>query len=175
MKYAEHVYDVKHGGWVLIMLMCSVCCRIPFPCMTQALCILALLLQLVVVGDRNCNRLAHRTNLLFCQADFVVTMAKLHILLDPTQSPTSKQPKTPSRANWERCVLCQQETDKPFLCPLKSTKSPLSSSYASLAEDLCVFQGLQHLPLDLSLERLDDGDSVEATLHAHRAQQHKKC
>lgn len=102
-------------------------------------------------------------------------MAQRHILIDPTQPPPPKQSKPSPTTNWEVCVLCQEETDEPLQCPLRSTKSSHGSGYTSLAEDLHLFQGLQHMPLNLNLERLDEGDGVEATLRIHGAQWHKKC
>lgn len=51
-------------------------------------------------------------------------------------------------------------------------KQPVDSGYASLAEDLLRFHTLQHIPMDLNLERLDDGDDIESTLKAHRAEWH---
>ena len=31
------------------------------------------------------------------------------------------------------------------------------------------------MPMDINLERLDDGTGIESTLTAHRAEWHKKC
>ena len=108
-------------------------------------------------------------------------MAKRHVLVDPShQPPILKQPKPSTskmiKSNWELCVLCQTETPGESLqCPLRSTKGPSGSGYASLAEDLLRFKTLQHMPMDLQVERLDYGDGVDATLRAHSAQWHKKC
>jgi len=102
-------------------------------------------------------------------------MSKRHFLMDPSQLSTSKQSKLSQSTNWDVCVLCQVATDESLQCPLRSTKPTIGSGYASLAEDLLRFQTLQHMPLDLSLERLNDGDGIESTLKAHRAQWHKKC
>ncbi|KAG0714314.1 hypothetical protein GWK47_014403 [Chionoecetes opilio] len=52
---------------------------------------------------------------------------------------------------------------------------PSGSGYASLTEDLLQFKGLLHSPMELNVNRLDDGDGVEATLRTHSAQWHKKC
>ena len=111
---------------------------------------------------------------LSCRGDFVATMPKRHILVDPTHPSTSKRSKPPPSTNWDICVLCQVVTDESLQCPLKSTKQPVGSGYTSLAEDLLRFQTLQHMPMDLNLERLDDGDGIESTLKAHRAEWHKK-
>ena len=72
--------------------------------------------------------------------------------------------------------MCQAEIPGESLqCPLRSTKKPIGSVCASLAEDLLQFQDLQHMPMNLQLERFDDGNGVEATLRTHSAGWHKKC
>ncbi|KAG0720472.1 hypothetical protein GWK47_048454 [Chionoecetes opilio] len=102
-------------------------------------------------------------------------MAKRHILIDPAQPSTSKQSRPPPRTNWELCIQCQAETDEPLQCPLRSTMKPSGSGYASLTEDLLQFKGLRHMPMEFNVNRLNDGDGVEATLRTHSAQWHKKC
>ena len=114
-------------------------------------------------------------NLLSCRGDFGATMPKRHFLMDPTQPSKSKQSKPPPSTNWDICVLCQVVTHESLQCPLRSTKQPVDSGYASLAEDLLRFHTLQHMPMDLHLERLDDGNGIESTLKAHGAEWHKKC
>ena len=101
-------------------------------------------------------------------------MAKRHILIDPAQPSTSKKSRPPPRTNWELCILCQAETDERLQCPLRSTMKPSGVGYASLTEDLVQFKGLRHMPMELNVNRLDDGDGVEATLKRHSAQWHKK-
>uniref|UniRef100_UPI00358E7FAB uncharacterized protein isoform X1 n=2 Tax=Myxine glutinosa TaxID=7769 RepID=UPI00358E7FAB len=121
----------------------------------------------VVIGKIPQCKETKLNNPLSCRGDFVATMPKRHILMGPTQPSTSKPPPS---TNWDICVLCQVVTDESLQCPLRSTKQPVGSGYASLAEDLLRFQTLQHMPMDLNLERLDDGDGIESTLNAH-----KKC
>lgn len=95
--------------------------------------------------------------------------------MDPTQPSSSKQSKPPPSTNWDICVLCQVVTDEPLQCPLRSTKQSVGSGYVSLTEDLLRFRTLQHKPMDLNLERLDDGDGIESTLKRHKAEWHKRC
>ena len=54
-------------------------------------------------------------------------------------------------------------------------KYAMGSSYVSLAEDLTRFHILQHIPMDLKLERLNDHDGIESTLLRHKAGWHKSC
>jgi len=105
----------------------------------------------------------------------IVTMVKRHILIDPTQPSTSNQSRPPPRTKWELCILCQAETGEPLQCPLRYTMKLSGVAYASLTEDLVQFMGLRYMPMELNVNRLDDGDGVEATLRRHIAQWHKKC
>lgn len=92
------------------------------------------------------------------------------------QPSSSKRSKLLPSFNWDICVLCQEGTNEPLQCPLRSTKqSTIGSGYASLAEDLLRFQTIQHMPMDIKLEQLDEGDGIESTLKAHQAKWHKKC
>ncbi len=45
----------------------------------------------------------------------------------------------------------------------------------SLARDLLELQELRQIPAELDLDRLDDGNGIEATLMTNRAQWHKTC
>ena len=103
-------------------------------------------------------------------------MPKRHILVDPTQQSTSKRTKPPTSTNWDICVLCQEDTGEPLQCPLRAKRqSKVGTGYSSLAENLLQFQTLQHVPLDINLECLDDGGGIESTLMVHQAKWHKKC
>ena len=100
-------------------------------------------------------------------------MAKRHILIDLNFPSPSKHSKPAYLTDWQLCIFCQNNTGEHFQCPHKSTKAPIG--YTSLEEDLLSFKELYHMPLDLKLERLDEGDGIKATLMAHSAQWHKKC
>src|SRR5207244_4765802 len=102
-------------------------------------------------------------------------MAQRHTLIDPTQPSTSKRLKTPPSTTWDICILCQVVTEDSLQCPFRSTKQPVGSGYQSLADDPLRFQALQHVPMNLNLERLDDGNGIASTLMANRAGWHKKC
>jgi len=98
-------------------------------------------------------------------------MAKRHVLVDPNKPSTSKQPKRDTRTDWKLCIFCQTDIPGETLqCPLRSTKKPIGSSYASLADELLHFQNLHHMPMNLQVGGLDEGDGVEATLRRHSAQ-----
>lgn len=102
-------------------------------------------------------------------------MLKRHMLVDPSQPSTSTPSKQLCTTNWKLCCLCQTETCETLQCPARSTKRPIGSGYVSLAKDLLQFQDLGYMPNDLNLQRLDDGNGVEASLIAHNALWHKTC
>ena len=54
-------------------------------------------------------------------------------------------------------------------------KANFGSGYKSLAEYLIQFQSLGCVPMDIDINRLDDGDGIEATLIRHQAYWHKAC
>lgn len=103
-------------------------------------------------------------------------MAKRHMLVDATTS-APKRPNSTGITNWELCVLCQEETGTALQCPYaaKDNKAPIGSGYKSLAGHLTNFNKLGQMPMNIDIERLDDGDGIEATLMRHRAGWHKKC
>ena len=59
--------------------------------------------------------------------------------------------------------------------PARSMRPACGSGYASLAEYLMQFNLLGHIPVDIDIIRLDDGDGIEATLMRHQACCHKTC
>lgn len=102
-------------------------------------------------------------------------MSKRHVLIDPAQPTTSKQSKLHCPTNWELCALCQVETREALQCPARSSKPPVGSCYVSLARDLLAFREIEQIPAELDLNRLDDGNGIEATLMTNRAQWHRSC
>ena len=66
-------------------------------------------------------------------------------------------PKKLCITNWELCVLCQEKLKSALVCPARFTKSPIDSGYKLLARHL-VFQTHGHMPIDIDINRLDDGD-----------------
>ena len=101
-------------------------------------------------------------------------MSKRHLLVDVSTSPP-KQAKQGDPIDWEICVLCQSDNGDVLQCPAKSTKAPIGSGYTSLAEHLIKFHELGQMPVELDINRLDEGNGIEATLIAHRAKWHKSC
>ena len=46
----------------------------------------------------------------------------------------------------------------------RSMRSTFGGGYTSLAEHLMQFKSLRHVPVNIDVDRLDDGDGIEATL-----------
>ena len=101
-----------------------------------------------------------------------ITM-KRRALVNPALSSTPKQLKSTFAINWELCVLCQTETDETLQCPARSSKLPVGSGYMPLAENLNQFKDLGIVPMDLDVEKLDEGIGIQETLMIHRAKWHK--
>ncbi len=72
-------------------------------------------------------------------------------------------------------MLCQLVKGEALQCPARSSKAPIGSGYASLAQHLLQFKAHGHVPMDLDIERLDEGDGMEATMRKHNASWHKTC
>ena len=98
-------------------------------------------------------------------------MAKSFTLIDASKVIS----KRPCITNWNLCVLCQLDINAALECPTRSTRPTSGSGYKSLAEHLMQFQSLGRVPMDIDINRLDDGDGIETTLMRHQACWHKTC
>ena len=97
-------------------------------------------------------------------------MAKRHIHVDATSS----APKRLAITNWELCVLCQEDTGTALQHPYAAKGKP-GIGYKSIADHLTSFNELGHMPMNVDIEQLNDGDGIEATLMRHQAGWHKAC
>ena len=64
---------------------------------------------------------------------------------------SEKSFKTTS-TNWTICALCQIKDEKPLTCPCTDF------SYRQISENLHSSHDIGSLPLDIELNRLDEGD-----------------
>ncbi len=71
--------------------------------------------------------------------------------------------------DWEKCALCQEDTNEKLIFPAGSKKQDAGSGYITLAEDLGEFSRAGCLPKTLDILRLNDGGGVEATLKHQKA------
>jgi len=99
-------------------------------------------------------------------------MAKRHSLVDTSTPLPLKKPRV---TDWNLCVFCQKHTKTGLECPARSHKAPIGSGYKSLAEHLAQFEMHKSMPLEIDLNRFNDGDGIEATLMRHSAHWHKAC
>ena len=99
-------------------------------------------------------------------------MAKKFQLVDTFEQRT---PTTPPETNWKLCLLCQEETTESLVCPVLSKHRDPGSGYTTMAANLVKFDELGKLPRTVQLQRLDEGQGVEATMVAHQAKWHKTC
>jgi hypothetical protein len=90
-----------------------------------------------------------------------------------SQSSVSTTPPT----HWELCVLCQKDLPEKLINPSegKFRSTDKQSGYKSIAENILEFAKLGNVPLEINIERLDDGGGIEATLQKNAAVWHKTC
>ena len=75
--------------------------------------------------------------------------------------------------DWKLCCLCQKEDGAPLLCPINSKNN--KSGYESLAINVQEFKKIDSVPMNISLDRLDEGQGVAKILLLHKAVYHKAC
>ena len=102
-------------------------------------------------------------------------MTKRFLLIDPEIAYISKQPKEIVSTDWELCALCQKDTGEALQFPERNTRQTFGCGYKSLATNLSEFRKLGCLPLDIDLERRDNGSGIEATFETNLAAWHKTC
>ena len=97
-------------------------------------------------------------------------------MLVDAETLTPKRISITGKINWDLCILCQ-ENGTGLQCPyaVKNNKASVGSGYKTLAEQLTNFSELGHMPIDVDIKQLDDGDGIEATLMRHHAGWHKTC
>ena len=99
-------------------------------------------------------------------------MAKKFQLVDTFEQCT---PTTPPETNWKLCLVCQEETTESLVCPVLYTCRDPGSGYTTMAANLVKFDELEKLARTVQLQRLEEGQGVEATMVAHQAKWHKTC
>ena len=67
----------------------------------------------------------------------------------------------------------EKEDGSPLLCPINSKNN--KSGYESLAINLLEFKKIESVPINISLDRLDEGQGIAETLLLHKAVYHKGC
>ena len=89
--------------------------------------------------------------------------------MDATVASTSQQA---AHTNWELCVICQEQTTESLTSPAHSKRQDIGRGYKSLAANLVKFNELGKLPRTLQLERIDEGQGIEAAMVANEANLH---
>ena len=102
-------------------------------------------------------------------------MSKSHQFVSSQQPGPSRE--TPVKTNWNRCVLCQEETPEALQCPANSKRHDVGvgAGYSTLSANLIRFSELNQLPIPIDLSRLDEGNGIEATFMENGAKWHKCC
>lgn len=97
-------------------------------------------------------------------------MAKLFKVVDPNEPGMTDTLTT----DWNKCVLCQEDTDQILKCPANSHGRD-GAGYKTIAELLVAFDKISSLPKTLQLSRLDEGHGIEAAFRLHEAKWHDPC
>ena len=101
-------------------------------------------------------------------------MANKHFkVLDP-QRPSTSGTNSPYLTDWNKCVLCQDDTAEALSCPADSKRNT-ESGYQTLADYPLTFSQIGCLPKSLHLSRLDDGEGIPSTFQSHKAKWHDSC
>ena len=80
------------------------------------------------------------------------------MLVDPTTSSTAKQPRAFVYTIWDIAVLCQQDTGDAIQCSGRKTNKNSGCGYKSFATNFNEFHKIQGLPMEIHIERLDNGE-----------------
>ena len=67
------------------------------------------------------------------------------------------------------CVLCE------LVIPTEQKGQHNDSGYETLAHNIIEFQKIDALPMDLDIDRIDDGSGFQLTLQAHNGKWHSFC
>ncbi|XP_045131595.1 uncharacterized protein LOC123516404 [Portunus trituberculatus] len=77
--------------------------------------------------------------------------------------------------NWNKCIICQTDTDENLQCPAESRRTDQGAGYITFSENLARFHELDSIPVTLDIRRLDEGKGVRTTLEERHAKWHKSC
>ena len=77
--------------------------------------------------------------------------------------------------NWNKCVLCQEDTPEVLRCPASSKRDAEGVGYKTIADNIKGFDKVGCLPKTINLSRLDDGVGIETTFRQHQAKCHDSC
>ena len=78
--------------------------------------------------------------------------------------------------NWEKCIICQKETNESPQCPANSKRKNFGAGYSSFPTNLKAYQDLGIvLPALVNIPFLDQGKGIEQTPIDNKAIRHKSC
>ena len=80
-----------------------------------------------------------------------------------------------SHIDWNKCMMCQKDSQEILQCPAESKRKDLGAGYISLATNIKRFEELKYLPMKLDIEKLSEGQRLEDTLLKRKAKVHKTC
>ena len=102
-----------------------------------------------------------------------LAMARRVTLVDACS--VASTPQQPTTTDWELCVVCQEVKGEPLTSPSLSKRQDVGRGYKTLAENLIKFDQLEKLPKTLQLDRIDEGEGIEAAMVANQVKWHHTC
>jgi hypothetical protein len=76
--------------------------------------------------------------------------------------------------DWNKCVLCQEDTTETLSCQADSMRIT-GSGYKTLADNLLSFNQIGCLPKCIYLSRRSNGEGIQSTFQNHKAKWHDSC
>ena len=107
----------------------------------------------------------------FLHCDYRLCVIQIHSLIVLIIMALQKQAQT----DWTKCVLCQEDNDEDLQNPSAGKKFKPEDSYKTLVDNIQTFNTLCEMPMDINIDRLDDGDGIVETFLRNKAVWHKRC
>lgn len=76
--------------------------------------------------------------------------------------------------DWSKCFICQEDKNESLKSPSPTTDSA-KSGYRTLSTNIPEFAKINEMPVPLDIQRIDEGDGIEAALIKHNAKYHELC
>ena len=93
--------------------------------------------------------------------------------MDPNESGTSG--KKYLTTDWNKFVLCEEDTDEILKCPSNSAHGTDRAGYKTIAEHVTALNNIWCLPRTVKRSQLDDGQGIDAAFRLHKDKLHDSC
>ena len=73
------------------------------------------------------------------------------------------------QVNWTLCIICQKDCVERLTDPILTKRKDFGIAYQTLAKNILRMDELNQLPKNVQLDRIDEGEGLEAALVANKA------